>query len=113
MTAVKLAAKLPKGGGNGLAALAEKLASDLHEIRVAIVLFDCSKVTHDHDSGEDIPTARIRRIEPIDGKAHAGIMRSALAAAWAERTGEDTLPFDLDIDIDAALGGRTTLRAVD
>lgn len=111
--AVKLAAKLPKGAGNGLAAIAEQLADDPHNIRVAVVLFDCSKVTRDLDTGQDIPTARIRRIEPIDGKAHATLMHSILAAAWAERTGEDTLPFELEVDVDAALGDRTTLPESD
>ncbi|MDZ7732234.1 MAG: hypothetical protein U5R31_03200 [Acidimicrobiia bacterium] len=61
-------------------------------------IVDCKQTTLDHDSGERIPTARIRRIEPIDGddeELAAKLMRRALE----RRMGETVLPFETEEDL--------------
>jgi hypothetical protein len=99
----KLAAGLPQGEGNGLIALSRNLIENPHEVHVVIALVDCKKVTTDNDSGEVIPTARIRRIEAItadDRDVAAKMLRRALE----KRTGKTVLPFDLEEDLRAAFG---------
>jgi hypothetical protein len=100
----KLAANLPHGEGNGLTALARQLIDTPHDIHVVVALVDCKKVTTDNDTGEIVPTARIRRIEAItdsDRELAAKMLRRALE----RRTGKTVLPFDLEEDMRAAFGG--------
>ena len=61
----RLAGNLPGGDANGLVAIARQLIDNPHEIHVAVVLLDCKSSKVDHDSGEIVPTARIRRVEVI------------------------------------------------
>ena len=99
----RLAAGLPKGEANGLAALARDLIDNPSQVHVAVVLLDCKKITTDIDTGDIEPVARIRRIEPIsdDKEIVAKIMRRALES----RTGKTVLPFDLEEDMRAAFEG--------
>lgn len=108
----KLASRLPKGDGNGLAALSRKLIDDPHEVHVVIALVDCQKVTVDTDEGTQEPTARIRRIEVItDGdKDQAEMM---LRRALEKRTGKSVLPFDLEQDVRKAFADFDTRDADD
>jgi hypothetical protein len=99
----KLNAQLPKGEGNGLAAIARRFIDTPHEVQVAIVLLACKKVTTDHDSGEMEPFARIRRIEPIDEAGDREVAAKMLRRALERRTGKTVLPFDLEEDLRAAL----------
>lgn len=72
-------------------------------MHVVIGIVDCKRSSIDHDSGEIVPTARIRRIEVIgdqDKDLAAKMMRRALE----ERTGKTVLPFDLEEDLRAAFG---------
>lgn len=99
----KLASSLPGGDGNGLVAIARQLIDNPHEVHVIVGLVDCKRITTDNDSGEIVPTARIRRIEVIgdqDKDLAAKMMRRALE----ERTGKTVLPFDLEEDLRAAFG---------
>jgi hypothetical protein len=100
----KLASSLPGGDANGLTALARALVDTPHDVHVVVALVDCKKITTDNDTGEIVPTARIRRIEPITeaDKALAGKM---LRRALELRTGKTVLPFDLEEDIRSAFGG--------
>lgn len=100
----KLASALPKGNGNGLDAIADELVRDPEKIRVAVVLLDCSKATTETDTGDVIPTARIRRIEAIDDPEDGRRLRQVLRRAWERRTGKDVLPLEMEDDINAAFG---------
>lgn len=100
----KLASGLPQGEGNGLTALARQLIDGPHDIHVVVALVDCKKITTDNDTGEIVPTARIRRIEAItveDRDVAAKMLRRALE----RRTGKTVLPFDLEEDLRSAFGG--------
>lgn len=103
MTA-KMGGALPKGSGNGLDAIAQQLIDDPERIHVCVVLVDCSKVTKNTDSGDEVPTARIRRIEPITDEVDGQRLRQVLRRAWERRTGKDVLPLDLEDDINSAFG---------
>lgn len=99
----KIASSLPSGDGNGLTAIARSLIDAPHDIHVVVALVDCKKTTTDNDTGEIVPTARIRRIEPItedDRELAAKMLRRALE----RRTGKTVLPFDLEEDMRAAFG---------
>lgn len=100
----KLAATLPGGDANGLVAIARALIDSPHEIHVAVVLVDCKKTTTDNDSGEVVPTARVRRIEVI-GEQDKALAQKMLRRALEHRTGKTVLPFDLEEDLRAAFGG--------
>lgn len=96
----KLSSRLPDGNTNGLPALAPRLVSDPHMVHVAVVLLDCQKTTLDYDTGETIPTARVRAIEPITGidrDLAAQMMRRAVES----RTGQTVLPIELEDELSA------------
>lgn len=99
----KLASSLPAGEGNGLDAIATELIEDPHDIHVVVALVDCKKTTTDYDSGDVIPTARIRRVEPIDAD-DKDLAAKMLRRALERRTGKTVLPFDLEEDLRAAFG---------
>jgi hypothetical protein len=91
----KLTGALPAGDGNGLDSIARDLIERPHDLRVVIALVDCRRTTTDNDTGEVEPTARIRRVEVVDGEDLAmaeRIMRRALE----KRTGSTVLPIDLE-----------------
>lgn len=95
MSDAKLGAALPKGEGDGLSAIAPDLVRDPKRLRVVMAIIDCKKVTTDHDTGDIIPVARIRRIEVVTGPdLHSAekLMRRALE----KRSGETVLPLDLE-----------------
>lgn len=99
---VSVSGRLPDGDGNGLTAIVSDLVRDPKKLHVCIALVDCRKVTTDADSGEIVPTARLRRIEVIldgeDMKVAENLMRRALD----RRTGREALPYDLEQEIRAA-----------
>lgn len=93
---VKLSSKLPGDPEiNGLDAYAEHLLDPEHDMLVCIAYVDAIKSTTDYDSGAVVPTARVRRIEPlgtIDDVPQA--VRDAMAEAETARTGRKPLPFE-------------------
>mgnify|MGYP001562059101 CR=1 FL=1 len=105
---MKLAAKLPIGDANGLAAIAGEMLDDPDQVHVCIVLVDCSKITTDTDSGDVVPTARIRRIvaikDPQDGRKMRWILRRELQ----RRTGKTVLPCEMEEEIRSAFGEETS-----
>lgn len=99
----KLASTLPGGDANGLVAIARALIDSPHDVHVVVGLVDCKRITTDNDSGEVIPTARIRRIEVI-GQADRDLAAKMMRRALEARTGKTVLPFDLEEDLRAAFG---------
>lgn len=101
MSDIKISGKLPKGDADGLSHLAGALTENPHKVHVAIVLLDCKSVTTDQDSGDAIPTARIRRAEVVrreDLQQAERLVRRALE----ERSGSTVLPMELEDEITAA-----------
>lgn len=94
----KLTGSLPQGDGNGLDAISRNLIDQPREIHVVIALIDCKKTTTDNDTGAIEPTARIRRIEPIEGDDKE-LAAKMLRRALERRTGQAVLPFDLEEDL--------------
>lgn len=95
--AVKLGSKLPgETEINGVDAIALELVEDPETIRVALVYFDVSHTTHDTDSGDDVPTIRVRRFEPIGTLEDAPTsVREVMADAFAARTGRKAIPWEI------------------
>jgi hypothetical protein len=93
---VKLSSKLPgETEINGVDAMVDLLTKDPETLRVGVVVFDVSKVEHDTDTGDDIPTIRLRRLEPLSNVDNMDPQLRALVDAAAEqRTGKKALPFE-------------------
>ncbi len=98
-----LSGSLPKGDGNGLDAIARKLIDTPHDVHVVLALVDCKAIKTNVDTGDVEATARIRRIEPIDGQ-DKHLAHNMLRRALEQRTGKTVLPFDLEEDIRSAFG---------
>lgn len=99
-----LSGSLPKGDANGLGPIVRTLIDEPHRFHVVMAIVDCKQVTTNNDTGEVVPTARIRRIEVVlreDLNAGQQLMRRALE----KRTGRSVLPLDLEDDIRLAFGG--------
>lgn len=94
----KLTGSLPKGESNGLDAIARALIDSPQDVQVLVVLADCSKISTDIDTGDVEPTARIRRIEAIQG-ADREVAAKLLRRRFEQRTGKAVLPFDLEEDL--------------
>ena len=93
---VKLSSKLPGDPEiNGLDAHRADLVDKPEDMLVCIAYVDTSKVVIDTDSGDHIPTVRIRRIEPLGQIADVPqAVRDAMAEAESERTGRTPIPFE-------------------
>lgn len=103
---VKLTSSLPKtDDANGLHAIADRLVGDPATMHVAIVVLDCSQVTTDTDTGDQTPTARVRRIEIIDDGEDKDRLRNLAQRAFEKRTGKTVLPLDLEDELRDAFGG--------
>lgn len=101
----KLSSSLPDGGANGLSAIAEQLADNPEKIHVVVALIDCSKITTNVDNGDVIPTARIRRIEAMTDPEDNYRLKQLVRRQYERRTGKTVLPFELEQDLNDALGG--------
>lgn len=99
----KLSSTLPGGDGNGLTAITRQMIDDPQQVHVAIALVDCSRLTTDTDTGEVEPTARVRRIEVIEGQDNE-LAHKMMRRALEERTGQTVLPMDLEDDLREAFG---------
>ncbi len=101
MSDSSLSGALPKGDANGLGPIVRQLIDEPHRFHVILGIIDCAKITTNNDTGEIIPTARIRRVEvvlPGDLPSAQRLMERALE----RRTGRPMLPIDLEDDLRAA-----------
>lgn len=96
--AVKLSAKLPGGDADGLAPIARELINHPHRFHVLMVLVDCQNSHVDYDSGDVVPTARIRRAEVID-RADLPAAEKLMRRALERRSGDTVLPMELEDEI--------------
>ncbi len=98
-----LSGALPKGDANGLGPIVRTLIDEPHRFHVVMAIIDCKSLATNFDTGDVVPTARIRRIEvmlPQDLTGAQRLMRRALE----HRTGRTVLPLDLEDDIQIAFG---------
>ncbi|HEY0935895.1 MAG TPA: hypothetical protein VGD91_19415 [Trebonia sp.] len=100
---VKLASQLPKGTANGVGPIVGELCRDPDHLQVVIAIVDCKEVTTDTDTGDVIPTMRIRRIEAVTGTDKSAVRR-ILRRAMERRTGRVELPFEVEQDLAGAFG---------
>lgn len=94
---VKLGSKLPGDFEvNGLDAQVDYLLDNPKDLMLAVVWLDVQKVTVDTDSGDHIPTVRVRRIEPIGavGQVSEAVVK-LVGDAFEERTGRKPIPMDI------------------
>lgn len=103
---VKLTSALPKSDeANGLVAVADSLVAEPSRMHVAVVVLDCAQITRDTDTGEETPTARVRRIEIVDNDEDRDRLRGLAQRALERRTGKTVLPLDLEDELRDAFGG--------
>src|SRR5258708_19538430 len=91
---ISLGGSLPQGDGNGLAAIVSDLIREPKKYHAVIGIVDTSKITTKPDSGEVVPTVRVRRIEVIT-QADLKIAETLMRRPLDKRTRKATLPFDL------------------
>src|SRR5690349_22344274 len=103
---VSVSGRLPEGDGNGLSAIMSDLIRDPKKLHVCICILDGKKVTTDADSGETVPTARIRRIEVLLDEEDMKLAENLMRRALDRRTGREALPYDLEQEIRAAFPGK-------
>lgn len=101
-SSVKLSSKLAADDDlNGLDSLATDMIDNPKQQRVAIVWFDTVKVTVDTDTETEVPTARIRRFEPLGNVEDVDTtVRDLVAKATEARTGKSPLPFDAPYEVE-------------
>jgi hypothetical protein len=99
---ITVSGKLPSGDGNGLVAILSELVRDDQQVFVAVALIDGKRVVIDKDSGSKVPQARIRRIEVILEPEDKVVCRRLLERALDKRTGRESLPYDLQAELDEA-----------
>lgn len=105
---MKIASKLPEGDRNGLTVVARAMVDDPHATHVVLAVLDCSRLTTDTDTGDVIPTARIRRVEVLladDKQPAEQLMRRAMDA----RMGGTVLPLELEDELTSLFGSGVQL----
>jgi hypothetical protein len=97
-----LSGRLPDGEANGLGPIIAQLIADPGAVHVLVVLVDAVKVTRLVESGDTVPTMRIRRVEAITDPTDRRSLRRLLMREYERRTGQLVLPLDLEQDVIAA-----------
>lgn len=102
MSGIRFSGALPEGERNGLASIAPALVECPDSVHVAVVLLDAVKLTTAVDSGDVVPTVRIRAIEPISAHdTDAAELRRLLRRAHERRTGRVELPLELESELES------------
>jgi hypothetical protein len=105
---IKLTSQPPTGDNNGLTVHTSWMnAMAPNTPVVAVVVFDRAKVVWDDDKHQMIPYVRVRRAELMSDREDAEAMLRLLQRQYERRTGQTTLPLELEIDI------KTILEQVD
>lgn len=94
---VKLSSAMPGDfETNGLDQHAAWLLDNPKALMICAIWIDVQKIVVDTDSGDHIPTVRVRRVEPLGevGEVSAK-MKEIIQDAVAERTGRTPIPFDI------------------
>lgn len=100
---MKMKGTLPKGESNGISALEPKILKKSHPI-VALVVLDEAGRYQDHETLEWEVTLKIRRIEAVLAEDIEAATR-LVQRAYESRTGDATLPIELEEEIRDALKG--------
>jgi hypothetical protein len=94
---VTLSGSLPADDRNGIARIAAALVDSPESSHLIVALVDCTKITTKVESGDVVPTARIRAIEGFEGHtADAKELRRLLRRAYERRTGRVELPLEME-----------------
>lgn len=104
MAKVKIGSKLPDGESNGLVAVHGQLVDNPGDLVVCIVMLDTEKIETILDTGEVIPTARVRHIEAVLDRADARELGRLLMRERERRLGATVLPLDLEQSLRSAVG---------
>lgn len=93
---VKLAGRLPGSTeNNGLLSVVDDLISEPKTVRMYVIWGDVLTITKDVETDDDVPTLRVKRIEPIGTAGEASTALQELVMQAAEtRLGHTPLPFD-------------------
>ena len=109
MSGPRIKATLPSGDGNGLTAIIHDMIANPEDFRVVIAIVDTYGVNRLTDTGEQVATVRVRRIEAITDRGDMDVADTLMRRAMQRRSlgGEqEELPFDIEQDLKAAFGDR-------
>jgi hypothetical protein len=99
---VKISGTLPTDDRNGLGPIARPLVDDPESVHVVVALVSCKTITTDIDSGDVVPTARIRAIEAFTAQtADAKELRRLWRRQMERRTGQVELPLEIEQELDS------------
>jgi hypothetical protein len=101
---MQLSGALPKGDNDGLSSVESRLVKKPSGHVVALVILDAKKIEKDVETGEQTAKLKIRRIETIlqeDVETAVQLIRRS----FESRTGETTLPIELENDLKSAMKG--------
>lgn len=98
---IALSSKLPEGDGNGLESIVFDL-KDPSRIHVCICIVTGKSGNVDYETGDIKTTARVRRIEVITDDDDLAVAHRLMMRALTKRTGQETLPYDLEEEIRSA-----------
>lgn len=107
MAGISLSGVLPGGDQDGLSAIMSDLIRDPKRMHFALAIIDTRKIITDADSGEVRPVVRVRRIEIVADADDQQVARRLMTRALDRRTGRESLPFDLEAELDQVFGERT------
>lgn len=95
-TEVKLAGRLPASAeSNGMYSVQPDLLTDPESQRLAVIWYDVLKITRDVDQGDEVPTIRVLKIEPLGEVDEVSqVIREEVMRASEARLGHTPLPFD-------------------
>jgi hypothetical protein len=111
MAAIKKQALMPGGDENGLLDIAPALVAEganrsPKRLRAVLGIVDCKRVGIESDTGEEIATVRFRRVEVLLGD-DLGAAEKLIRRALEARSGQTTLPLELEDDIRQAFKDMT------
>jgi hypothetical protein len=104
MAEISLSGKLPRGDANGLSPIVRSLIAEPEKVHALVLLVDCVRITTETETGETIPTMRIRRAEVI---SHADLKEAQrlIRRGWEKRAGDTVLPIELEDDLTTIFKG--------